>query len=227
MASRQLYRLQKKKWLVRLERGKYMIIPLEAGVDRQWAGDPYLVATSLVKPAAIAYSTAIRHWGWTEGEERPVCIQTTTRKNVTGRTVGAVRYEFITLRQTKFFGHITEVHQGTSVLVTDREKTLIDAADDVERAGGVHAVVAAVRGAAGEILWPKLEDYGLRFPNRSALKRLGFIVESEMRDIPAEGRRMLERWRTHLSAGVVLLQPGEERKGRISTRWRVHVNVSG
>jgi len=224
-ASRQLYRLRKKNWVALLERGKYMVIPLEAGVEREWPGDPYLVASALVRPSALAYSTAMRHWGWTEERDLPVRIQTTSRKNARGKTIRGVRYEYVTVPHARFFGHVTEMRSGIQVQVTDREKTLLDAADDVVRAGGIQALMSAVRAAAGDLSWGRLAEYGSRFPNRSALKRLGFLIESGIRDIPDEGRRVLAAWRAHLSAGVVPLQPGHALRGRIFTRWRVCVNV--
>lgn len=36
-AHRYLYNLQRKGWLQRIERGKYLIIPLEAGPERHWS----------------------------------------------------------------------------------------------------------------------------------------------------------------------------------------------
>ena len=224
MASKKLCLLRKKMWLARVERGKYMVIPLEAGVERVWSGDPYVVASSLVRPAAIAYRTAISYWRWTEGRGVPFYIQTTSRKKSAGRNLLGVQYEYVTVPPSKFFGHSAESRSGRTVLVTDREKTLIDAADDVERAGGVNEVVRAVRVGAAEISWQKLGEYGLRFPNRSALKRLGYLFEAEVPSLTGEARQMLEGWRAHLSAGVVPLQPGPAPGGRIVTRWRVRIN---
>ena len=42
-----LHHLSRKGWLKRLERGKYLIIPLEAGPEAQWAEHEYLIAASL------------------------------------------------------------------------------------------------------------------------------------------------------------------------------------
>ena len=225
VASRRLYQLRKKNWVALLERGKYMVIPLEAGAEREWPGDPYVVGSSLVNPSAIAYSTALRHWGWIESGREPVYIQTTSRKNTAGKSIRGVRYEVVRVPQAKFYGHITVARGGNDVIVTDREKSLIDCADDVERGGGINELINAVRASAGVISWPVLGEYGVRFPNRSALKRLGFLIESELSELPDEARLVLDRWRSHMSKGVVPLQPGPAGGGRISTRWRVRVNV--
>jgi len=60
MAWKKLGLLERKGWIARIERGKYLVIPLEAGTDRKWSEDSYLIATELVQPAAISYWSAIR-----------------------------------------------------------------------------------------------------------------------------------------------------------------------
>lgn len=60
-----LYRLAQKRWLERLERGTYLILPLEAGPDREWSADRFLIASYLVDPCAIGYWSALGHWNLT------------------------------------------------------------------------------------------------------------------------------------------------------------------
>jgi len=61
----ELAQLESKGWLERLEKGRYLIIPLEAGIGREWSEDPLKIGTFLVPDGAAAYWTAMRHWGWT------------------------------------------------------------------------------------------------------------------------------------------------------------------
>lgn len=225
MARKKLHQLEKRGWIARLERGKYLVIPLEAGSTRTWSEDSYIVSSTLVQPAAIAYWSAIRHWNWTEQIPRVVYVQTTARKKMSQRIVFGVRYQFVTVPQKKFFGNIKEWRKGKEILITDREKTLLDCGDDVERAGSIEELSKAIRSAAKEISWQKLDQYSKRFPNRSAMKRLGFLFETLVTDLPSEATRTLAGWRTRLSAGVVPLQPGGRTAGRIETRWRLRVNT--
>lgn len=225
MAKKKLHQLEKRGWVARLERGKYLVIPLEAGSGRNWSEDPYIVASTLVRPAAIAYWTAIHHWNWTEQIPRVIYVQTTSRKKLPRRSVFGVQYQFVTVAKTKFYGHVKEWRKGEQVLITDKEKTLVDCADDVERAGGVEELTKAVKSGAGEISWSKLGEYVHRFPNRSMMKRLGFLLETLVAGLPPEGVKFLETWQSRLSAGVVPLQPGGRKTGRIDTHWRLRVNV--
>jgi predicted transcriptional regulator of viral defense system len=220
-----LHRMRKKGLLAQVEKGKYLILPLESGEDRQWSEDPYLVADFLVQPAAIAYWSAIRHWGWTEQIPGIVYVQTTQRKSRKRIRVFGVEYEFVTVNRRKFYGHTREWRAERAILITDREKTLVDCSDDVERAGTIEELVKAVKGGAPEISWQKLNEHAQQFPNRAVPKRLGFLLESVTTGLPAEAKDMLSAWRSRLSAGVVDLQPGGGKRGRIVSRWRVRVNV--
>jgi len=220
-----LQRLERKGWLARIEAGKYLVIPLEAGPERRWTEDTYLVANALVQPSAIAYWSAIRHWNWTEQIPRIMYVQTTRRKNQKQATVFGVKYEFVTVNPRKFFGHAKEWRNGKQVLVTDKEKTLVDCADDVERAGTIEELAKAVKSAASEISWPKLNEYVNRFPNGAVPKRLGYLFEALVPELPREAREVLSSWQGSLSAGVVPLQSLKSKKGKISTRWGVRANV--
>ncbi len=225
MAWKKLHHLERKGWVARIERGKYVVIPLEAGSQRKWSGDPYLIATELVQPAAISYWSAIRHWNWTEQIPRIVYVQTTTRKKNTRRSVFGVEYEFVTIVKRKFYGHVKEWRNGNAVLITDKEKTLIDCADDVERAGSIEELSKAVIASASEISWQKLQQYVKQFQNRAVIKRLGFLFETLVPNLPEEARNMLAEWQNELSTGIAPLQSSGNKKGKIVTRWRVLVNV--
>jgi predicted transcriptional regulator of viral defense system len=225
-AWKKLSLLERKGWIARIERGKYLVIPLEAGPERTWSEDTYVIASDLIQPSAIAYWSAIRHWDWTEQIPRAVTVQTTARKSLPSRQVFGVRYEFARVPKAKFFGHVNAWRGGVPVLVTDKEKTLIDCADKVSRAGGIEELVKAVRAAAGELSWRTLDAHVQKFPNRSVAKRLGYLFETCASDLPNESIAILEKWRHHLSSGVVLLQPGVRAGGRIVSRWRIRINVA-
>ncbi|MEE9225521.1 MAG: hypothetical protein V3U68_04910 [Bacteroidota bacterium] len=225
LAKKKLYVLQKKGWVARIERGKYIVIPFEAGPERKWSEDSYFVASTLVRPGAIAYWSAIRHWNWTEQIPRIVYVQSTKRKSTPRRTVFGVEYEIVTVSKRKFFGHDRHWRRGTQFLVTDKEKTLIDCADDVERSGSIEELAKAVEHGSKEISWNTLNEYAERFPNGAVKKRLGYLFENLVPTLPAEARAILDHWRQTLTAGVSPMQVTGARKGKISTRWRLLVNA--
>lgn len=220
-----LHRLARKGLLKQIEKGKYLIIPLEAGTDRKWSEDSYVIASQLVEPAAIAYWTAIKHWNWTEQIPRIVYVQTTSRKSRQRREVFGVVYEFVTVNKRKFYGHTKEWRGARQILVTDKEKTLVDCADDVERAGTIEELSKAVKAASSEISWRKLNDYVQRFPNGAVKKRLGFLFERLGQSTSEESAKVLTSWRKTLSAGIVPLEAGGRTTGRIVRNWSIRINA--
>src|SRR4030067_1926799 len=66
MARKALSRLERRGWLKRLERGLYLIVPLDAGPSGQWSEDPLVIAAQLAPEGAVAYWTALHYWGMTE-----------------------------------------------------------------------------------------------------------------------------------------------------------------
>lgn len=226
LAKKKLYLLEKKGWVTRLERGKYIVVPLEAGPERQWSEDPEVIAAALVQPAAIAYWSALRHWNWTEQIPHIVYVQTTTRKKQTRSVVMGVQYEFVTVSKRKFYGNTKEWRNGKAVFVTDKEKTLVDCADDVERAGTIEELAKAIKSASTEISWRKLDECVRKFPNGAVKKRLGYLFETLVPSLSGEARSFLAGWQRELSAGVAPLQPSTQSKGRVVTRWHVRVNAT-
>jgi len=225
MARKKLYDLQKRGWITRVERGKYFIVPLEAGPSRQWSQDTYAVAAALVQPASIAYWSAIRHWNWTEQIPQIVYVQTTARKSRPRRIISGVQYDIVTVSSRQFYGNIKEWRNGKPVLVTAKEKTLVDCADDVGRAGGIEELGKAIKSGANEISWEKLDDFARRFPNGAVLKRLGFLFETLVPNLTRQATVILESWQSDLTAGVVPLQPAGTVTGKITTRWRLKINA--
>ena len=78
-----LERLIDKGWLERIEKGKYLIVPLEAGPDRTWTEDAFVIARHLVRPSMVAYWSALNYWNLTEQVPRVTYVQTTARKEIT------------------------------------------------------------------------------------------------------------------------------------------------
>ena len=98
-----LYRLHRKRWLKRLERGTYLIVPLAAGPEAQWAEHEYLIAASLVEPYYLAYATALHYYGYPERSPNPLIVATTRQKQPV--TIEGLTYRFVTLVSHKFFGY--------------------------------------------------------------------------------------------------------------------------
>ena len=220
-----LGRLVDKGWLERIEKGKYLIIPLEAGPDRTWTEDAHVIAGHLVSPAMVSHWSALDYWNLTEQVPRVTCVQTTTRKENRKPRVLGMQFRIIRVKPRKFFGSHGYRAGESQVEVTDREKTIVDCLDRPELSGGVRQVGRALLEGDGDFDWDRITGYLRRFGSGAVVKRLGFLVEALALTHPPEPR-MLGEWMGLLTAGISRLDPSTPRdRHRIATRWRIEVNL--
>jgi predicted transcriptional regulator of viral defense system len=219
-----LNRLQRKGWIQRLERGLYMIVPLAAGPERTWTEDPFVIAGHLIRPAAIAYWSALHYWNMTEHIPQVIFVQSTARKHKAQAFILGAAYRFVLITESRFFGVITQYRNGQPFPISDREKTLIDACHRPDLSGGIALVYQALRTCLHQLEWERLDDYLARFGSSAVYKRLGYLIDVGDLNIPEREER-LERWRTMLKPGISPLEPGVGIAGPINSRWRLKVNV--
>ncbi|MFV1858605.1 MAG: type IV toxin-antitoxin system AbiEi family antitoxin domain-containing protein [Anaerolineales bacterium] len=225
VARQALGRLTKSGWLQRVQRGLYLIVPLEAGTEGGWTEDPKIIASQLAPEGAVAYWSALHHWGMTEQIPRTIFVQTRRRKHNSRVTLLGVRYEFIFVVPRKLFGITKQWSRGSEFNITDREKTLIDALDKPDLSGGIPIIVGALR-TADQLDWNALDTYLDRFASGAIYKRLGYLVESLDIRVP-DAQNKLAAWLHNRSKGISLLDPGGPKEGRINTQWGIRINASG
>jgi predicted transcriptional regulator of viral defense system len=214
-----LHRLSRKRWIKRLERGTYMIVPLAAGPEAEWAEHEYVIAASLVDPYYLAYATALHYYGYTERRPDPILVATTRRKRPV--TVDGLTYRFVTLTRHKFFGYETISLLGEDVQMAEREKAIADGFDHPKLAGGVLEAAKGLWFGSQELDWKKLVTYTLRLQNQVAARRLGFWME--LLDLGDEG--LLSQLENGGGHSYARLEPSGPREGERSARWRMIVNV--
>lgn len=220
-----LSRLCKGGWIKRIERGLYILVPLSAGPERIWTEDALVIASRIVQPSAIAYWSALRFWNFTEQLPHTVFVQSPHRKFNPRLTLEGVRIQLVTISQYRFFGFAERSVSSHRIQVTDREKTIIDAADRPGLCGGVWQLANTLRVAWRELDWVKLDSYMDRFASGAVYKRLGYLVETLALPIP-QREAWLATWNDRLTAGVADLDPSEAGSGSVVQRWRIRDNVS-
>ena len=221
-ATNTLGRLVRKGWLQRLERGLYMIIPLEAGPERLWSENALVLASSLISPGAVAYWSALRFWNMTEQIPRIQLIQTTKRKR--SLMIQGVKFQFIHVAERFYFGISTRNIEDFPITVTDREKTIIDAASRPALSGGIIQLAQAMKSSVNSVDWEKLDRYLVQWGGGVVAKRLGYLVETLSLPIP-DRVPMISHWQTLISKGISQLEPGSGRSGPMVTRWQLQINI--
>jgi predicted transcriptional regulator of viral defense system len=220
----ELAQLESKGWLERLKQGIYLIIPLEAGVDREWSEDPLKIGTFLAPEGAAAYWTAMRHWGWTTQLPRVQLFITPSRRFKREAIVLGVRYRFVTVKRERIFGIRDEWQEGLNVRITDPERTTVDILDRTDLSGGIGEVSAALQAAWHTLDVTVLLDYIRRFGSGTVPKRLGYLIE-QLR-LPAEAA-LIDELRSLMGSGITQLERGGPTTGVMMRRWNLQINAGG
>jgi len=215
-----LSELVKKGWLLRLEKGKFLVIPLNVDVNQPYTENQFIIASKLAPvPYYIGFWSALNYYGYTEQLSNTVFIATSRRKreiNITG-----VTYRFLTIAVYKIFGLIEIKISTTSVQVSDKEKTIIDCLDHPEYCGGIMEVAKGIWSAKDDIDFQKLISYTRNMRNLAITKRLGYITEVLKLNKQVEIKGLQKK----LSKGYSSLDPTLPKKGRYSSKWKLLVNI--
>lgn len=75
-----LARLVAKGWLERIEKGKYLIVPLEAGPDLTWTEDAHVIAGHLVSPGMVSYWPSVTGTSPNRYPASPACRRRPERR---------------------------------------------------------------------------------------------------------------------------------------------------
>ncbi|MBE0524899.1 MAG: hypothetical protein IBX40_11280 [Methanosarcinales archaeon] len=210
-----LSHMEKEGWVERIEKGKYLIIPLGAEKGRYTINE-FVIGYEIVKNAAIAYWSALNYHGFTEQIPSTVFIQTTSRKKEPKIEIFGVRYRIIRVTEKKFFAQQKIWIEDSQVCITDPEKTIADCLDNPQYCGGIVEVAKALRNEK-KIDLDKVIEYAIRMENSAILKRLGSLCDRL--GIPVNIPQAL------LAKGYPLLDPSLHRKGKANRKWKIIENV--
>ncbi len=208
-----LSRLEKKGWIERIKKGKYMIIPLGAEKGKYTLNE-FVIGSMLVKLYAVAYWSALHFYGLTEQIPNTVFIQTTARKEKQKIKIFGIDYKIVRIKEAKFFGIRREWIEETQVNITDKEKTIIDCLDKPQYCGGIVEAAKALRNRAFDK--DKLMMYAGKIGNSGVVRRLGFLCEFLEIDIN------LPKIETK---NYLYLDPTMPRKGNKNAKWRLIINL--
>jgi predicted transcriptional regulator of viral defense system len=207
-----LSRMEEKGFIERIEKGKYLIIPLGSEKGKYTLHE-FVIASYLVQPYAISYWSALHYYGLTEQIPNTVFVQTPSRKKKSQKEILGVNYQFVRVKEEKFFGVRREWIEETPVSITDREKTIIDCLDKPHYAGGIIEVAKALK--TGSLDFNQISTYALTISNFAVVRRLGYLCE--LMDIPVD-------LPFPLSKKYLLLDPTMPSKGKNDPKWRLVIN---
>jgi predicted transcriptional regulator of viral defense system len=209
-------RLEEKGLLKRIQRGKFILLNTSNGAQF----NPFVLAMHLIKPAAVAYWSALHYYGLTEQIPQTVFVMSTARK----RSIAQLKpdFRFITVNKKKFFGIKKEWIGHLSFYITELEKTIVDCFDCPQLCGGIVECSKALLNASN-VNYDLLLNYLYLINNSAALKRIGFVSEI------IHNKKILEKLNEKqnlISTKYSLLDPSLSNQGQYNSKWRLRINTS-
>lgn len=218
---RLLSRLVKRRWLQRMERGKYLILPFEAGREGEWTEHEFIIASYLIDPYYIGFRSALNYYGYTEQVSRTVFIASTRRKSKPALEISGVTYRFVYMSERKFFGETEVILDKHRVNISEPEKTIVDCLDRLRYCGGAAEVAKALWYGRDELDFVKLAEYARKSGNRAVSQRLGYLLET----LSPDRDEAIAILRDGISSGYAPLDTLANTEGRYLDRWKILINV--
>jgi predicted transcriptional regulator of viral defense system len=218
-----LRRLDQAGWLVRLNAGKYAIVPLEAGDEALPTVNRLVIARELVDggPYYISHDSALEIHNMLT---RPVTTVTVaTPRRLLNRTLLRVPYRFVAARPETLWGFKPVwVMPEEQVQVSDLERTILDGLARPDLCAGVSEVATGLWIRKDDLDWEKLATYVDRLNNRVAARRLGYLLE--LYDLAHES--IINNLHALVGASYALLDPMLPAEGRRLARWKLRINLN-
>jgi predicted transcriptional regulator of viral defense system len=232
-ASRRLSALSDSGWIRRLRRGIYSIAPIDADSTTAAAyEDPWTLAATLFAPCYIGGWSAAEHWGLTEQLFRSTFVVTAAHVRAANVMLGGLSFRLARVSKKRATADATVWRTAARVPCSSPELTLVDGANSPSWVGGIRHLAEMTQRYVER---PK-RDLDLLARTMSSrgrgagAKRLGFIAESlakEERDGSVRSSlELIAQMGLNLrSTGVIKLDPGVRRRGKMNTSWGLWINV--
>jgi|SRR3989344_2947922 len=194
-----IYRLKKEKLIFEIERGKYTAHE-----------NPLLFASLIAVPSYISFWTALRFYNLTDQLPLPIMIASrTSRKELSffGTTI-----KFYKLRY--FWGYKKTRYEQFDIFIAEPEKCILDSL--LMQSVPLNEIAKALD--SQEINLEKLKEFAIKTNNKSLIKRLGFLLESN--GINADA--LLK----HIDYNYIPLAIHHKKQGEKNRKWRILNNLT-
>lgn len=209
--------------VTRLKPGLFILVPFELGKEREYLGEPLLLAREIVggKGYYFSHGTAMQiHQMVTQ--PRLVVYTSVLNPRRPAHVLGA-EFQFIHTPKKFFFG-VTDhwVTKEERVRVSNLEKTVIDGLRQPEYCGGLTEIAKGLWIRRQDMTPNRLIEYTKRIGIGAVVSRLGFLMELYQMGTSED----LETLRKSLTDAYVRLDPLLPAEGKFLRRWRLQLNVS-
>ncbi|MEK7233674.1 MAG: transcriptional regulator [Elusimicrobiota bacterium] len=207
----------------RLRPGLFNLVPFEMGREKEYLGNPYVVARELMRGRDyyVSHASALDIHRMTTQPQLVVTVS--SPKAMRKHSIFGTEFRFVKCPATRFFG-FTEawVDKQEKVMVSDLERTVLDGLRAPEYCGGVTEVAKGFWMRRSDMDVRKLVEYALRLDSSAITGRLGYLME--ILEVGTESDR--ESLRESLGRAYVRLDPMLPAEGKFLSKWRLRLNVA-
>lgn len=210
-------------WLSRVKQGLYIAVPLGTVNPQEYKENPWVVADRVFAPYYIGGWSAAEYWDLTEQIFNSIYVFTS--KPFRCKNINIQGTDFV----LKFLGENTPKYvkgvwiEHVKIMISEPTQTIVDVLDDPSAGGGIRHVSDIIENYFNsehkneERLLECIKEKG----NRTAYKRLGFILEGL--NIPAVELKKI--CLNNISRGYSTFDPSVKNKGTYNSRWNLRVNT--
>ena len=228
-ASKVLAQLINNGIVTRLKSGTFRLVPFELGFEREYLGNPYVVARELIQSGHkksikeeyyLSFGSAFDlHQMVTQPQ---LIVYVSSPRMMRSRTIQGTEFRFVRCKPDNLFG-ITEmwVDKNEKVGVSDLERTLLDGLRQPAYCGGFSEVAKGFSIKHETIDPQKIIEYAVSLDVGAVIRRLGYLME-----LYQIGSRI--HWKflqTNLTSTYQLLDPELSAEGPHIARWRLRLNL--
>ncbi len=216
--------LRRKGWLERASWGRYLLVPPDMGPDAFGESNVLALASRIAEPYYFGYTTAATYYGFTTQHRQVIRLVTPVRTR--HRRVHDTEVRIVNPVPRKFFGFGPIDVLGHTVMMSDREKTVIDCIDRSDLAGGEGEAATVLATACRRIDWHKAASYLERMSSKTLTRRFGWLAERAGATIPGDVRTHLQELAQ--GPGKAFFGPRTPRPGAIGYQdsWQLTVNIA-
>jgi predicted transcriptional regulator of viral defense system len=205
-----LENLVQKKFLTRLERGKYC---------RSTFKNDMVIGCFLTTDGSVAYWTALNLHGLTEQFSNTIFIQTSKQKEQ--KNLAGTTYHFVKVKPAKIAGIEKQGYGSNAFSMTDIEKTIIDCFDLPQYSGGYAELIRAF--AVATLDAQKMIDYCKLVGSIAVTKRLACLADIlEKQKLST----FLRYAKSVVNEVYTLFDPYGSDEGEFIKEWRIRLNIS-
>lgn len=207
----------------RLRPGLFNLVPFELGREKEYLGNPYVVARELMggRDYCISHASAMDLHRMTTQPQ--LVVYASSPKAVRRRSIFGTEFRFVRCPKARFFGFSEAwADKQEKVMVSDLERTVLDGLKAPEYCGGITETAKGFWMRRSDMDVRKLVEYALRLNIRAVVGRLGHLME--LLEIGNQGD--LDSLRERLGRAYVLLDPILPAEGKFLAKWRLRLNVS-